>query len=127
MTDQRPLLATLPNPAWRETFAPAYQVRVETDELTFLGKEDQPDFATLVVEYEPYRAILELKSFKKYVQAFAGKLFSYERLANEVFYDLATVLTPDSLHVSIACHARGGARTKVSRSSRYPAGRMTRG
>lgn len=123
VTKRADKLRTLPNPG--KTFKP-YQVTIETDELTFVGKRavgenrsiDQRDFAKLTVTYVPWKLILELKSFKEYVGDFAAALFSYERICNTIFDELHDVLTPQGLSVAITCHPRGGASTTVSRTTR---------
>ena len=104
------LLKTLPCPG-------PVEVSMTTPEFTFIGAPDQPDFAQLTISYLPAARIVELKSLKKYLQSFRGRLYSYERIVTVLWADLNEVIEPTWLRVELACQPRGGMRTTVWRAS----------
>ena len=93
-----------------------YIVRLETSELTALcPKTGNPDFYTLVVEYEPKGRILELKSFRYYLQAFRNIGIFHENLANRILEDLVKALDPKWVLVDLRVNVRGGIRARIVR------------
>ena len=46
---ERDLLIALPNPAKE-----AYEIKVKVPEFTFLGVQEQPDFATMFITFYPF-------------------------------------------------------------------------
>ena len=63
----RKTLETFPNPAPQRD----YQIHMEIPEFTCLcPKTDQPDFATLTLDYVADRQCVELKSLKLYIWSF---------------------------------------------------------
>lgn len=109
MSSPRPLLGTIPN-----RILNSYTVRVSTDELTFMGAPDQPDFGSVEVDYIPGDLLLELKSWKKYVQGFRSWHGSYERIASVFHDDLCAVLLPRRLRVRVTFKTRGGSTAQVT-------------
>ena len=53
------ILVSLPNPTKE-----AYEIKVKIPEFTFLGVNEQPDFATIFITFYPKGKIIELKSLK---------------------------------------------------------------
>ncbi|RLF30157.1 MAG: NADPH-dependent 7-cyano-7-deazaguanine reductase QueF [Thermoplasmata archaeon] len=93
-----------------------YTVRLETSELTALcPKTGNPDYYTLIVEYVPDERILELKSFRYYLQAFRNVGIFHENLANRIFEDLLRALRPRRLKVVLRANVRGGISATVVR------------
>ena len=86
-----------------------YVVRLETDEFTCVcPATDQPDFATISVEYIPDQKILESKSFKLYLWSYRNEGVFHEHVTNKILDDLVSVLEPHWCHVRGAFNVRGG-------------------
>jgi 7-cyano-7-deazaguanine reductase len=103
------LLVAIPNPA-----KGAYEIKIKIPEFTFLGVQEQPDFATCYITFYPTDKIIELKSMKQYVYQLRNTIVSYERLIN-IFYDhLMEVYEPDRLRVFMICNPRGGISSKLT-------------
>ena len=103
------LLKALPNPA-----DGAYEIKIKIPEFTFLGVQEQPDFATVYLTFYPKSHIIELKALKQYVYQLRNIVVSYERLIN-VFYDhLMEVFQPERLRLVMICNPRGGISSKLT-------------
>ncbi len=57
----------------------AIELKHKSPEVTFLGVNDQPDFATLFITMYPQRSAIELKSLKEYLYQWRNVVVSYER------------------------------------------------
>jgi 7-cyano-7-deazaguanine reductase len=57
------IMVSLPNPT-----KDAYEIKVKIPEFTFLGVNEQPDFATVFLTFYPKDKIIELKSLKLYAK-----------------------------------------------------------
>jgi 7-cyano-7-deazaguanine reductase len=91
-----------------------YNVKIEAPEFTCLcPKTGQPDFARITVEYVPARAIVELKSFKLYLQSFRSQGVFHENIANKVLDDLVAACRPCRARVIADFNVRGGIHTVV--------------
>ena len=104
------MLKSLPNP---EKVKP-YEVKIKQPEVTFLGVYNQPDFATLYVLMYPNGRIVELKSFKEYLQQYRDVVISYERLINQIYDHMQKVYTPQRLRLVLDCNARGGISSRLT-------------
>jgi len=92
------LLRSIPNPSKE-----AYEIKIKIPEFTFLGVQNQPDFADVFLTFYPKKKIIELKSLKLYVQHLRDIVVSYERLIN-VFYDhLMDVYEPERVRLTMIC------------------------
>jgi 7-cyano-7-deazaguanine reductase len=86
-----------------------YVVRLETDEFTCVcPATEQPDFATITVEYIPNEKILESKSFKLYLWSYRNEGVFHEHVTNTILDDLVEVLEPHWCWVQGAFNVRGG-------------------
>ncbi len=104
-------LETVPNPAPGRT----YRVRVVAPEFTCLcPRTGQPDFATIVVEYAPGEALLELKSLKLYLWSFRDEGIFHEAAVNRFLDDLAGAARPRWMRVTGYFRVRGGITTTVT-------------
>lgn len=103
------LLKSLPNPS-RE----AYEMKIKIPECTFLGVQEQPDFATIYLTFYPGDKIIELKSLKIYVYQLRDIIVSYERLLNKVYEDLMESYEPQRLRMIMICNPRGGISSKLT-------------
>jgi 7-cyano-7-deazaguanine reductase len=102
-------LKSIPNPSKE-----AYQIKIKIPEFTFLGVQNQPDFADVFNTFYPKKKIIELKSLKLYVQHLRDIGVSYERLIN-VFYDhLIDVYEPERVRLTMICNPRGGISSKLT-------------
>ncbi len=103
------LLKSIPNPSKE-----AYEIKIKIPEFTFLGVQDQPDFADVFLTFYPKSRIIELKSLKMYVQHLRNITVSYERLVN-VFYDhLMEAYDPERIRLTMICNPRGGISSKLT-------------
>ncbi len=99
----------------------AYEIKIKIPEFTFLGVQDQPDFADVFLTFYPKTKIIELKSLKMYVQHLRNITVSYERLVN-VFYDhLMEAYDPERIRLTMICNPRGGISSKLTVDSDWKA------
>jgi 7-cyano-7-deazaguanine reductase len=82
-------------------------------EVTFLGSENQPDFAELTIEIMYDKSIIELKSLKKYLYQFRDIHISYERLGASIFKGITARYQPSQLKVQLKFNIRGGISSEV--------------
>ena len=73
----------------------------------------QPDFAHLVISYDPNRKCVETKSLKLYLAAYRNERAFNEEIVNRVFADLLKVCLPRRLRVEGRFAARGGISLSV--------------
>jgi 7-cyano-7-deazaguanine reductase len=103
------ILKAIPNPS-----GGAYEIKTKIPEFTFLGVQQQPDFAQTYLTFHPNKKIIELKSLKEYVYQLRNIVVSYERLIN-VFYDhLLEIYQPERLRLVMVCNPRGGISSKLT-------------
>jgi 7-cyano-7-deazaguanine reductase len=103
------LLKAIPNPSKE-----AYEIKIKIPEFTFLGVQEQPDFATVYLTFYPKGKIIELKSLKQYSYHLRDIIVSYERLIN-IFYDqLMEIYEPERLRIVMICNPRGGISSKLT-------------
>ena len=111
------MLKSIPNP---EKVKP-YEVKIKQPEVTFLGVYNQPDFATLYVLMYPNGRIVELKSFKEYLQQYRDVVISYERLINQLYDHMQEKYTPQRLRLVLDCNSRGGMSSRLTIDSDWTA------
>lgn len=103
------LLKAIPNPSKE-----AYEIKIKIPEFTFLGVQEQPDFASVYLTFYPKGKIIELKSLKQYSYHLRNITVSYERLIN-IFYDhLMEIFKPERLRIVMVCNPRGGISSKLT-------------
>lgn len=110
------LLVALKNPTTE-----AYEVKIKLPECTFLGVQEQPDFADVYLAFYPHRKIIELKSLKRYVFQLRNIVVSYERLINVMYDHLMSVYAPRRLRVVMICNPRGGISSRLTIDSDWKA------
>ncbi len=103
------LLIRIPNPA-----KGSYEIKIKIPEFTFLGVQEQPDFATMYLTFYPKPYIIELKSLKQYIYQLRNIIVSYERLINIVYDDLMKFYKPDRMRIVMICNPRGGIMSKLT-------------
>ena len=91
-----------------------YVIDITYPEFTCLcPRSGYPDFATIRVEYTPDKSVVELKSFKLYLNSFRDVAISHEAAANKIFGDLAKILKPKKLEVIGDFNVRGNVKTVI--------------
>jgi 7-cyano-7-deazaguanine reductase len=103
------ILKRLPNPS-----KGAYEIKIKIPEMTFLGVQEQPDFATVFLTVYPNKHIIELKSMKKYVYQLRDIVVSYERLINIMYDHLMEFYEPERMRIVMVCNPRGGISSKLT-------------
>ncbi len=103
------ILKTIPNPSGK-----AYEVKIKVPEMTFLGVQGQPDFATVYLIFYPGKKVIELKSLKEYVYQLRNIIVSYERLINIMYDHMTEVYKPNRLRMVMICNPRGGISSKLT-------------
>jgi 7-cyano-7-deazaguanine reductase len=103
-------LETFPNPSPNRD----YRIHMEIPEFTCLCPvTGQPDFATLVLDYVPDRACVELKSLKLYVWSYRGEGAFHEAVTNRILDDLVKATRPRYMRLAARFNVRGGIFTTV--------------
>lgn len=106
------LLEAFPNPCAIELLntAKAVQtVNITCPEFTSLcPKTGQPDFATIVIEYQADKLCVESKSLKLYLGSFRMHGEFHESCVNRICNDLVALLDPIYLQVTGEFTPRGG-------------------
>ena len=92
----------------------AVELKHKAPEVTFLGVNDQPDFATLFVTMYPHRCVIELKSLKEYLYQWLNIVESYERFLDVVYEHLMSVYEPVRLRLTLQTRPRGGISSKLT-------------
>jgi 7-cyano-7-deazaguanine reductase len=91
-----------------------YEISISFPEFTCLcPRSGYPDFATINVLYVPDAKIVELKSFKLYLNAYRDRQISHEEVTNRIFSDLEKALSPRFLEVTGDFNPRGNVKTVV--------------
>jgi 7-cyano-7-deazaguanine reductase len=94
-----------------------YTIRHSCPEFTAVcPKTGQPDFGTIEITYVAERACVELKSLKRYLQAFRSRGIFYEDVVNVILDDLVKVVRPRRMSVEGRFNVRGGISSVVTAS-----------
>jgi 7-cyano-7-deazaguanine reductase len=73
-----------------------------------------PDFGTIIIEYVPGEACLELKALKLYLWSFRNDGIFYERAVNHILDDLSTCAKPARMTVTGDFNVRGGIKSVIT-------------
>lgn len=85
------------------------RVRFECLELTsFCPVTEQPDFSTVIIEYQPNDLCLESKSLKLYLWSFREDRIFGEGLAAQIVEDIYQAIKPRWVEVEVKQGIRGG-------------------
>ncbi len=91
-----------------------YEINITFPEFTCLcPRSGYPDFASINVRYVPEKKIVELKSFKLYLNSFRDAYISHEEVANQVYSELKKKLKPRFLEVVGDFNPRGNVKTVI--------------
>ncbi len=103
-------LQTFPNPNPERD----YRIHMEIPEFTCLcPMTGQPDFATLLLDYIPDKACVELKSLKLYAWSYRDQGAYHEAVTNRILGDLVVATRPRYMRLSARFNVRGGIFTTV--------------
>lgn len=98
-----------------------YTVKLVTDEFTAIcPMTNQPDFATLTVEYIPRERIVESKSFKLYIWSYRNEGIFHEHVTNVILDDLVAALDPHWCRVIGDFSVRGGISITITAEHHRP-------
>jgi 7-cyano-7-deazaguanine reductase len=90
-------------------------VRFNTDEVTSICPvTGQPDFNTVLIEYEPDALCIESKSLKLYLWSFRDRGIFAEALAVEIAEEVMRAAKPRRVKVVVNQHVRGGIETEAT-------------
>ena len=89
--------------------SPHLDITIECTEFTCrCPVTNQPDWATIVIEYEPNLRVVESKSVKMYLETYRDTGVFHEHLAQQMLDDLVKVLEPRECKVTVHFNTRGG-------------------
>jgi 7-cyano-7-deazaguanine reductase len=74
-----------------------------------------PDFYTIRIEYEPDDRLIELKSFKLYLNRFREKEILHEEITNVILDKLIRSISPRWARIEVKVNVRGGIYTTIKR------------
>jgi 7-cyano-7-deazaguanine reductase len=95
-----------------------YDISIVFPEFTCLcPRSGYPDFATIRLTYVPDKKVVELKSYKLYLNSFRDEKISHEAVVNKIYGDLDNVLKPRSLEVIGDFNPRGNVKTVITVTS----------
>ncbi len=108
---------------WENQYAHRdYMVHLDIPEFTCVcPKTGLPDFASIKVDYRPYRHCLELKSLKMYTLYFRDVGVFHEHLVNKLLDDMVKASKPRWMKVLVQMNPRGGIYTTVEAEYRRKA------
>jgi 7-cyano-7-deazaguanine reductase len=110
-----PAIETFPNQF------PGYTINIEIPEYTAVcPKTGLPDFGTILLEYEPLKHVLELKSLKSYILAYRNLGIFYENAVNRMLRDFVKVAHPKWCRVKGQFATRGGMHSTITVVSGRP-------
>lgn len=88
-----------------------------TDEVTSLCPvTEQPDISSVRIEYVPADRCIESKSLKLFLWGFRDREVFAEALAVAIADEVWTTAVPESVHITVTQHARGGIVTETHSS-----------
>jgi 7-cyano-7-deazaguanine reductase len=91
------------------------QVRFTTDEVTSMCPvTGQPDFSSVVIEYQPDQRCVESKSLKLYLWSFRDQQIFAEALAAAIAAEIHRAAQPNHVKVVVTQHVRGGIVTEAT-------------
>lgn len=79
-----------------------------TEFTSICPKTGQPDFGTVIIEYEPRELCIESKALKYYLWSYRDEGAFCESLAAQIADDVVSAIKPKSLTVRVTQNVRGG-------------------
>ena len=109
LTAKLPTIETFPNQFQ------SYTIRIEIPEYTAVcPKTGLPDFGTIILEYQPVKHVLELKSLKSYILAYRNIGIFYENAVNRMLRDFTVAAKPKWCRVTGQFATRGGMHSTIT-------------
>ncbi|MBV9280568.1 MAG: preQ(1) synthase [Chloroflexi bacterium] len=103
-------LEAVPNPAPHRD----YTVELSYPEFTCkCPRSGYPDFATINLSYVPGDWIVELKSFKLYLNRYRDRYIFHEAVTNSILDDFIAAIRPRRAEVVADWNVRGNVKTVV--------------
>jgi 7-cyano-7-deazaguanine reductase len=91
------------------------RVRFSTDEVTSMCPvTGQPDWSSVVIEYEPDGRCVESKSLKLFLWSFRDQQIFAEALAAAIAAEIHRAASPHHTKVVVTQHVRGGIVTEAT-------------
>jgi 7-cyano-7-deazaguanine reductase len=81
-----------------------------------------PDFYVVRTVYEPERKLVELKSFKLYLNSYRDVEILHEEVTNKILDDFIAAVQPRWAYIEVKVNVRGGISTTISRQWRRRGG-----
>ncbi|WP_086034811.1 preQ(1) synthase [Desulfurella amilsii] len=104
---------------WENKNPFTFEIDIEFSEFTCLcPRSGYPDFATIRIKYIPDKYVIELKSFKLFLNSFRNKYISHEDSINEIYAALSNCLQPKFLEVIGDFNPRGNVKTIIKIDSK---------
>jgi 7-cyano-7-deazaguanine reductase len=92
-----------------------YSIHLEHPEFSALcPRSGYPDSGIIIVDYSPNLKVIELKSFKLFINSYRNVSISHESVATEIYRKLKTALKPKYLRVIGDFMRRGGVKTVIT-------------
>ena len=127
MPDASPVDPTLLEFFDSPTDTPFVIEHVSEEFTSVCPKTGHPDFAHIILRYQPAAVCVELKSLKLYYQSFRNAGIFYEAVTNRLRDDLAQAMSPTWMQVITVWKGRGGIRSRiVATAGEVPACWMTK-
>ena len=98
------LLECFPTP----TDTPFVIEHVNEEFTSVCPKTGHPDFARIILRYQPGKQCVELKSLKLYLQRFRQEGIFYENVTNRILDDFIDMVQPRRVMIESRWNARGG-------------------
>ena len=93
-----------------------YVCKHEFPELTAMCPVTRlPDFYRMKIEYEPDERLVELKSFKLYLNSFRDVEILHEEITNEILNRVIRAVNPRWAKIEMKVNIRGGLETTITR------------
>jgi len=113
LNEKLPKLEVLPNQF------KGYKITIVIPEYTSLCPLSKlPDMGTLMIEYEPMRYFVELKSLKYYILGYRNLGIFYENAVNRILKDFVKMVKPRWAVVRGEFNPRGGIKSIIE--AKYP-------
>ena len=113
MPDASPVDPTLLEFFDSPTDTPFVIEHVSEEFTSVCPKTGHPDFARIIVRYQPGDRCVELKSLKLYHQSFRNEGIFYEAVTDRIKTDLVALMKPAWLQVHTNWKGRGGIRSII--------------
>jgi len=108
-------LEAVPNPSPQRE----YTVEMSFPEFTCkCPRTGYPDFATITLTYVPDQYIVELKSWKLYLNKYRDQYIFHEKATNQVLDDFIAAIRPARAEIVADWNVRGNVRTVIR--AQYP-------